>query len=865
MFLVRSYDNHQSTDSRWNSLKQYQSSNVFALTLICASGCFFSASVSAATTSTTDVASNIATVKATNPSNFARSQEPLYFSFYDLGLAADDSKAKFLVAQQDGNILPSQLIDTNNDSKPDTLLVAPDFAPAQSQTFTIVSDASIKMPALKKQTQSEISIKEGGQWKGKVYENFTHFKNVQKFTPPPQYTDHSYYIRYEGPGIESDKVGYRVYLDWRNGFDIFGKKTNEMVLQDVGQKDYEAYHHDAPWGQDVLKVGKTLGTGGYGFWNGQSVDLVSKVKTWDASIVENGALYSAFNIKYNQWQVNNQVVDLSSTIAMNAGSRLAHTRLTMTLPKAIAAETKTHPKLLLTEQVPNIAIGVVKHKDTKLILGNETVSGGAWTYAASWGKQSLSGADDYLGMAVIFKRGDRSQQTEDAGSYVTVMKNLNAGLEYYFVAVWDKEPNGIKTEAEFKAYLDQEVERLTKKTRIQLKTNISDSEKKKPLDAAEALAWSKRLADSDMARNTFTFGYGTWDEVRDRKTKFDYDMSGLHIMALQELNKVSPDSRYSNAAEAVTGSFISDEGEIYTFKPELYSIDLTNPGRVLINLETSTHQERYRKSVDYLREQLRKHPRTKEGAFWHRITYPHQLWLDGVYMGIPFLVQYANTYETGSVQRASFKEAIHEFEISRKRLRDPKNGLYFHAWDESKSAIWANKKTGLASQYWARGSGWLAMAMVDTLDYLPESEPKLRKKMIAMINEFAESIVRYQDPETGTWWQILDKPNAIGNYRESTATAMYSYFLSKAINKGYIPESYKPYAEKAFNGLVNEFISVHHDGKISMNMQCQVAGLGFGRDGSYDYYMTEPIVTDDPKGNGPFILAGIETYKMLKK
>jgi rhamnogalacturonyl hydrolase YesR len=111
----------------------------------------------------------------------------------------------------------------------------------------------------------------------------------------------------------------------------------------------------------------------------------------------------------------------------------------------------------------------------------------------------------------------------------------------------------------------------------------------------------------------------------------------------------------------------------------------------------------------------------------------------------------------------------------------------------------------------------------------------------------------------------LDKPNGIGNYRESTATAMYSYFLSKAVNKGYLPESYKPYAEKAFSGLVNEFISVHHDGKISMNMQCQVAGLGFGRDGSYDYYMTEPIVTDDPKGNGPFILAGIETYKMLKK
>jgi unsaturated rhamnogalacturonyl hydrolase len=817
-----------------------------------------------AATSTT-AASTIATVEATNPSNFARTQEPLYFSFYDLGLAEDDAKTKFLVAKQAEKILPSQLIDTNNDTKPDTLLVTPDFAPAQAHTFTIVSDASIKVPVLKKQTQAEISIKEGGQWNGKVYENFTHFKNVQKFTPPPQYTDHSYFIRYEGPGIESDKVGYRVYLDWRNGFDIFGKKTNDMVLQNVGQKDYETYHHDAPWGQDVLKVGKTLGTGGYGFWNGKSVDLVSKVKTWDATIVENGALYSAFNIKYNQWEINNTVVDLSSTIAMNAGSRLAHTRLALSLPSTTAAENKTHPKLLLTEKIPNIAIGVVKHKDTKLILGNETVSGSAWTYAASWGKQSLSGADDYLGMAVIFKRGDRELQTEDAGSYVTVMKNLNAGLEYYFVAVWDKEINGIKTEAEFKAYLDQEVERLTKATRVEVQSTLSTSEKKKALDANEALAWSKRLADSDIARKTFTFGYGTWDDVRDRKTKFDYDMSGLHIMALQELNKVSPNSNYKDAAEAVTGSFISDAGEIHTFKPDLFSIDLTNPGRVVINLENATHKAKYRKAADYLRAQLKKHPRTSEGAFWHRITYPHQLWLDGVYMGIPFLVQYAANYETGKAQHDSFKEAVHEFEISRKRLRDPQNGLYFHAWDESKKAIWADKNTGLASQYWARGSGWLAMAMVDTLDYLPESEVELRKTMIAMINEFAESIVRYQDPETGTWWQILNKPKAIGNYRESSASAMYSYFLSKAVYKGYLPASYQPAAEKAFSGLVNEFISVHHDGKISMNMQCQVAGLGFGRDGTYDYYMTEPIVTDDPKGNGPFILAGVETYKMLKK
>ena len=272
----------------------------------------------------------IATINVTNPNNYLREQESLHFSFYDLGLAIDDEKTKYLVAQENGKVLPSQLIDTDNDSKPDTLLVSVDIAPAKTHSFNVVSDASIKAPALKKKTQAEISIKEGGEWKDKVYENFTNFKNVQKFTPPPQYTDHSYFIRYEGPGIESDKVGYRVYLDWRNGFDIFGKKTNEMVLQDIGHKDYETYHHDAPWGQDILKVGKTLGAGGFGFWNGKTVDLVSDVKTWDATIVENGALYSDFNIKYNQWKVNGKTFDVSSDISMHAGSRLAHVRLKIT-------------------------------------------------------------------------------------------------------------------------------------------------------------------------------------------------------------------------------------------------------------------------------------------------------------------------------------------------------------------------------------------------------------------------------------------------------------------------------------------------------------------------------------------------------
>lgn len=841
-------------------------SNFFALG-------FFSAAISLLSACTTEKSNNIvapaitatsiATIEATNPDNFTREQEPLYFSFYNLGLNLDDVKTQHLVAQENGKILPSQIIDTDMDSKPDTLLIAIDFAAAQTHKFTIVSDASIKVPALKKQTQAEISIKEGGQWKDKVYENFTHFKNVKKFTPPPQYTDHSYFIRYEGPGIESDKTAYRVYLDWRNGFDIFGKKTHDMVLQNIGHEDYEKYHHDQPWGQDILKVGKTLGTGGYGFWNGKSVDLVSTVKTWDATIVENGALYSDFNIKYNEWKVNGHIFDVSSDLSMNAGSRLVHTRLKISSHEKSASVLDARAQL--NKDLPNIAIGVVKHPNTKLLLGNENISGSAWTYAASWGKQSLSSDDSYLGMAVIFRKGDREKQTEDAGSYVSVMNTGGGDLDYYFVAVWDQEINAIKTEAEFKAYLDREVERLTKQPRIKVESSLSAAAKAKPLSAESALAWSKNLADSELARKTLAYHANGWDEFRKRPTNFEYDVVGMQIYALQKLDAISADERYKNALNIVTASYITPEGKITGFNADLFSIDRTKPGEMVILLEQRTKEAKYRKAADLLRANLKRHPRTSEGAFWHRIVYPNQLWMDGVYMGMPFLAQYAATYETGAAQHESFKEAVHEFVIARNHLREPKTGLYFHAWDESKKADWADKTTGRAPQYWSRGMGWYAMALVDVLDFLPANETELRKTLIDIINELAPDILRYQDAATGTWWQITDRPGDIGNYRESTASAMFTYFLAKAINQGYLPDSYRSATLKSYTGLVNEFISVHPDGKISMTGQCLVAGLGFGRDGTYDYYMTEPITSNDAKGNTPFILAGLEMYKLLKK
>ncbi|MGM8226889.1 DUF4861 family protein [Cellvibrio sp. ARAG 10.3] len=782
----------------------------------------------------------LAQAEIANATDFARHQEPVYFSLYDLGLEDQDAQVQHLIAKEGEQRLPTQMVDRDADGTPDDLLITLDLSPAQKRNITIVADADAQPLDIPKQTQAEISHKVGGEWQDKKYIGGT-FENVKELTPPPQYTDHSEFIRYEGPGIESDKVGYRIYLDWRNGFDIFGKKTSDMVLQDVGQDGYQSYHEPADWGMDLLKVGKSLGAGGYGFWNGKEVELVSNVDQWTAKVIEDGPLYSALNLTYKGWEINNQKLDLVSDLSMTAGSRLVHTRLS------------------ISEELPNIAIGMVKHPGTKLLQGSQEVSGYAWTYVASWGKQSLSGEDDYLGVAILFHRQSRVEQTEDANSYVSVMEPTGGELEYYFLATWDGEKDGIKTEEEFVAYLEQEVKRLTATPRIRFESALSEEAKSFPITADAALNWSKRLVDSELERKTLNYHYDGWDENRRRKPKFEYDIHGVQILALEELARVAPDARYNDVAEKVTGSFITDEGDIREYDIKNYNIDSVMPGMVVLSLYENTKDEKYRKAADLLRKQLKEHPRTSEGAFWHKQAYPHQVWLDGVYMGMPFLARYSVMFEDGE----SLEEVVKEFKLVHEKLRNPESGLYYHAWDESRQMNWANKETGLSEFYWGRGLGWLTMALVDVLDYIPESNTELRKPLLDMVTELAADLRRYQDPATGTWFQILDQPERVGNYRESSASAMFTYFYAKAINKGYVPDSYRATAQKAYEGLIKEFVTVHPDGLISMTNQCLVAGLGFGRDGSYDYYMSERIFENDPKGNGPFILAGVEMYKLL--
>jgi unsaturated rhamnogalacturonyl hydrolase len=787
----------------------------------------------------------VATLELRNPSAFARTQSPVYLSYRDLGIDPSRLGGKTLQLRARDVTLPLQIIDQDGDGAKDGVFALLELAATETRSFRVLGVSGAAPQAPPSLTAAELSVKQGGEWrpreknpKLKEYVGGS-FANVQSFTPPPEHTDHSYLIRYEGPGIESDKVGYRIYLDERNGFDIFGKKTSEPVLHGVGLDGYESYHHPAPWGMDILDVGPSLGTGAFGFWNGKGVDTVKHLAGWNASITEAGGAYASFRITYKGWQVAGLETNVNADFSVHGGSRLVHTRLHF-----------DHP-------LPKLAIGVVKHPDTELLVSSSDVTDMAYGYVASWGKQSLDG--NSLGMAVLFRRGSLDHQETTSTDYVAVVDPDGQDYDYHFLAAWAGEPGGIASKEAFVAYLEQQAEELTQPLRERLQTSLSKQAKLAPITGQSALGWAKRLADSELARKTLLYRLDGWDTNRRRKPKFEYDISGLLPMAYDELNRAAPDPKYASVAQQLTGSFINERGDIATYDESAYSLDSVMPGEVLLRLYEQTKDERYKVAADHLRRQLAKQPHTSEGAFWHKKRYPGQLWLDGVYMGMPFLAHYSRSFEEGR----SFDEVVNEFSVARKHLRNPKSGLYLHAWDETKQQSWADPATGLSKFYWGRGLGWFSMALVDVLDHIPEGDTRHREPLLAMVRELAPALAAVEDAETGAWWQILDLPNAPGNYRESSGSAMFTYFFAKATRKGYLPDVFRSVAVRAFDGLVQEFVRVYPDGQISLTNQCLVAGLGYGRDGSYRYYMSEPLSKDDPKATAPFILAAVELQRLL--
>ena len=766
----------------------------------------------------------VASLEVSNPSDFARPDTLLSFSLRELGVIDGP-----LQVWQGEAAQATQLVDDNADSIPDRLVFLTDLDATATHDYVINRhEAKRDFPA---RAQAEVSVKEGGEWQDRVYVGGK-FKNVNHVTNPPQYTDHSKYIRYEGPGIESEAVGYRVYLDWRNGFDIFGKKTPALILQDVGQDGYESYHEMSDWGADILKVGKSLGMGGYGYWDGSKTVLVSEVTERSTTIHSSGPIHSSFEIDYKGWNTGNKTVDMKAVLSMQAGSPLVDV------------------SLATSKHLDRLAVGFVAHPGTELLMGDLDVTGEAWSYMASFGSQTLF--DDSLGMVVLFKKMNLAEQTRDENSYVLVMKPRGTSLSYAFGALWSGAQGGVQTREELEAYLVGEIEKRTMPPRVRLKTQVSD--KAGSLDPLEV---ARQLAVSDMQRYADSLSYGNWDAVRNRASKWNYT-TGLLMEAMDDVSKATGDVQFAEYAQRTIDSYLEEDGTIKTYKPDQFNIDNINSGKMVQRLYAQTGDPKYRATIDILAAQLDDHPRTSEGAFWHKLRYPEQLWLDGVYMGMPFLAA-VGVMEGNN---GKLEESVREFAIARAHLRDAETGLYYHAWDEARQQEWADPETGQSRHFWARGLGWYAMALVDILDVIPAENPELREPLIGVVSELAESLIRTQD-DSGTWFQVMDMPNEPGNYREASGSAMFTYFLAKAINNQYLPESYTAAVEKAYKGLINEFVTVDAKGDFHLTNICVTAGLGYGRDGSYQYYMSERVVKNDPKGVAPAILAILQVNELI--
>ncbi len=371
----------------------------------------------------------------------------------------------------------------------------------------------------------------------------------------------------------------------------------------------------------------------------------------------------------------------------------------------------------------------------------------------------------------------------------------------------------------------------------------------------DGLALAKKMASSEIQR----VPDAQYLDFRE-KPKWEYT-NGLVCTAMLKVWQATGDSLYFNYAKAYADSMINEQGQIKTYKQSDYNIDRVNPGKFLIELYKATGKENYKIAIETLRAQMKEHPRTEEGGFWHKKVYPRQMWLDGLYMGSPFLAKYAKNFN----EEALFDDVANQIYLIDKYAYDSVSGLYYHGWDESREQEWANKETGLSPHFWGRAIGWFSMAVVDVLEYFPQDHPK-RQMIVDIANKLAAGILKYRDEESGVWYQVVDMGNKEGNYLEASASSMFSYFLLKGSNMKIFNPNFGEEAKQSFQDVTNEFIQQNEDGTISLTKICGVAGLGGNpyRSGTFEYYVNEPIRENDPKGVGPYIMAALEYDKLVK-
>lgn len=349
------------------------------------------------------------------------------------------------------------------------------------------------------------------------------------------------------------------------------------------------------------------------------------------------------------------------------------------------------------------------------------------------------------------------------------------------------------------------------------------------------------------------------ENIRQGKPAHWNYIDGCMITALLCAHEITGEQKYFDFAEKFIDYYVSEDGSILGYDVEKFNLDDINEGRVLFDLYKQTGKEKYKKAIHLLHSQIEKQPRTNTGNFWHKLIYPNQIWLDGLYMAQVFYVRYQKEYGGGD-----YSDTVSQFKNVRKYMFDPEKRLFYHGMDCSKTAFWADKNTGCSKNFWLRAMGWFCVSLIDNIEYI-DDEGAIAE-LISIFREAIEGISQYADPETGMFWQVIDRGGEEGNYLETSGSSMIAYAMMKGARLGVIDKKYSEMGKKTFDGICKKYLKINDDGELNLGGICLVAGLGpednKRRDGSYEYYISEPVVENDAKGVAPFVLCYTEVKRL---
>jgi rhamnogalacturonyl hydrolase YesR len=733
-------------------------------------------------------------VKIENPLDEARGPETIAIKLSELlRIVPSLDPARAVVVDAQNRAVLSQLVDQNGDEAPDELVFQTSFGAGETKAFRV----------------------QPGERKPFRYEDF---KVYGRFVRE----------RKDDFAFESDRIAHRMYgpelETWKkepltsSGVDVWTKRTRRLVINEWYLTD--DYHRDQGEGADLYSVKTARGCGGLGVWSGGKL-FVSK-NFVRSKVLANGPIRGVFELEYAPYDSGTGKVIETKKIVVDAGRNLNRF--------------ESHFKLDSGTRPSAVGIGIAKHKGGKSTLDKQLGLLHSW--------EPLKDDNGSVGCGIIAspETVDGSQETELDTLLIAAVPPTGPAT-YYAGFGWDRSGDFADERAWVKYAMS-----FARALRAPLRVSLASGAERVDPGEGAGKSWARRTCDWFMERRPDGLGE-TWE----------YD-SGLVLRGCEQLGLKTKEAKYLDYVKKSVDKLVLSDGSIKGYKLDDYNIDNINSGKLLFGLYTRStdtkERDRYTKAMFLLRSQMKTHPRTSEGGFWHKKIYPNQMWLDGLYMAAPFLAQFGGTFNEAGL----YDEVSKQLVIMEKHARDPKTGLLYHGWDESKQQRWANPQTGLSPEFWGRAMGWYAMALVDVLEYLPEKHPK-RAEVLAILERFAAAIVAVQDKQRGVWWQVLDKPAGPRNYREASATGMFVYALSKAVRKGWLDKAkYELPAQRGFTGLVNEFASVDKQGNVELRGICKVAGLGGNpyRDGSYEYYVSTDIASNDPKGLGPFILASVE-------